>query len=230
MASEVSPNSSRKGKLPAALEPLTQHERWVIWRWTIKENGERDKPPFRADNPKVEASASNSSTWTTYTKAVAAAPPPAEGGIGYVLTDTDWKDTDNERIIAFDIDGCRDAERGELHPWASNLIDRAGSYTEITPSETGVRIIGWGKGKHIHRQFAVIEGMEKCELYRGATRYITMTGNQIGSYPLANIDAVMDATFAELEERKRKLDEQKRKLNGPGSPEDGGHHDQQGDG
>jgi P4 family phage/plasmid primase-like protien len=120
-----------------------------------------------------------------------------------VLTDTEFE--------AFDIDDCRNARTGVIHPWAEALIAQAGSYTEITVSGTGVRIIGRGNGSKLHRKLRVTGGVS-CEIYRGATRYIVMTGNQIGDNPIVNIDAVMDATLAELDHER------------PGSPSDGGQH------
>ena len=38
-----------------------------------------------------------------------------------------------------------------------------------------------------------------CEVYRCATRYIVMTGNQISNHELINIDGAIDATVAELD-------------------------------
>ena len=63
-------------------------------------------------------------------------------GIGFVLTDTDF--------AAFDVDDCRDKETGILQPWAKGLVERCGSYAEITVSGTGIRIIGYGVGER-HR-------------------------------------------------------------------------------
>src|SRR5262249_9075138 len=142
-----------------------------------------------------------------YEQALAAA-RFVDGGIGFVITDTDF--------AAFDIDDCRNTQTGEVHPWASNLIARAKSYTEITPSGEGIRIIGRGNGPKLpDTKLKVVDGVT-CEFYRKAVRYITMTGDQIGNSPIANIDAVMDAAYAELEERKQEK---------PGSAADGGHHD-----
>ena len=49
-------------------------------------------------------------------------------------------------IAAFDVDDCRDAGSGALHEWAQRLIERCGSYAEITPSREGIRILGTGSG------------------------------------------------------------------------------------
>jgi putative DNA primase/helicase len=110
--------------------------------------------------------------------------------IGYMLMDGE--------IAAFDIDKCRDPATGQIHSWAQRLIEKAGSYTEITPSGTGLRIIGYAKGEHLHRKLPVIDGVS-CELYRRAKRYITVSGEVYSDRPLADIDDVLDATLAELD-------------------------------
>src|SRR5215831_15537542 len=220
MAPEViSSQSTADVKLPDALTPLIERPNWVIWRWVTLKTGKRTKVPYQARYPNRQAKSDDPSTWATFDEAAAAA--KSADGIGFVCTDTD--------ITAFDLDDCRNAQTKVIHPWVSDLIARANSYAEITPSNEGLRIIGYGKGNQVHREFpGVISDMGECALYRKATRYITITGNQIGDAQLTNIDAVIDATLAELEERKRKL-AQERKLNGPGSPEDGGHFARQDD-
>ena len=60
-------------------------------------------------------------------------------GIGYVVTQRDG-------FAALDLDHCRDPKSGDLEPWAGELIARADSYTEITPSGEGVRILGIANG------------------------------------------------------------------------------------
>jgi putative DNA primase/helicase len=46
----------------------------------------------------------------------------------------------SEAIGGVDLDGCRDKESGVIAPWAQRWIDSLNSYTEISPSETGVKI------------------------------------------------------------------------------------------
>ena len=117
-----------------------------------------------------------------------------ETAVGFCLQGTD--------ILAFDIDDCRDKETGALHPWAQALVERADSYTEVTPSGTGLRIIGHGSGPPLHRKLPVDDGVS-CELYRKTTRYITVSGQQFGTAErLANLDALMDETLRELDKAK----------------------------
>src|SRR5262249_1335016 len=112
---------------------------------------------------------------------------------GFVMTDTEF--------AAFDIDDCRNAKTGEIHPWATKLVERANSYTEITFSGEGLRIIGLGTGPAIPKgagKMKVGDTRITVAPYRRSTRYIAMTGNQLNGAELVNIDTVMDEVIAEL--------------------------------
>ena len=93
-------------------------------------------------------------------------------------------------------------QRVRLIPWAKALVDKAGSYAEITPSKTGVRIIGRGVGAKEHHK-APVHGEVSCEIYRAATRYITVSGDVLLDAPLANIDEHIDAVRDELKKSKK---------------------------
>jgi hypothetical protein len=114
-------------------------------------------------------------------------------GIGFTLLDSE--------IGAFDLDNCRDPETGVIADWAKALVDKAGSYTEITISGTGLRIIGRAVGKETHRKQKVGDDDGELETYRRAGRYIVVTGNQLVGTPdhLANLDDLIDETVAELD-------------------------------
>ena len=84
-----------------------------------------------------------------------------------------------------------------------NLIEKADSYTEITPSKTGLRIIGRGIGPYIHRKQTVpaANGVS-LESFRKATRFITISWDALPGFrnkELADLDALMDAVVAELD-------------------------------
>ena len=184
------PNTtSTNGRLPSALAPLIAQPRWVLWRWKPDKKGKLTKPPYKAAAPSEYASSTDPETWSDFATAVAA--ERHADGIGYCLLNSD--------ISAFDIDDCISAT-GNLHPWAMELVKRAASYTEITTSGTGLRIIGYGSGHEVHRKQTVVDGVS-LEAYRKAKRFIVMTGNVLPGTPavLANIDAVMDAVVAELD-------------------------------
>jgi putative DNA primase/helicase len=50
-----------------------------------------------------------------------------------------------QKLAAFDLDDCRDPVSGTIAAWANGLIEEAQSYVEITPSGTGLRILGYGR-------------------------------------------------------------------------------------
>jgi hypothetical protein len=179
--------------LPPALQPLAAEKRWMVWKWVKGKNGKPTKPPFRADAPRRHASSTDPSTWSDLATAMRAYIHEECDGLGFALVGSE--------VAAFDLDDCRDAATGALHPWALDKIERSRSYAEITPSSTGARIIGLAKGEPIHRKFNVpnANGVS-VELYRKAERYITITGQQIGAAAsMAGIDALLDQTLVDLD-------------------------------
>jgi hypothetical protein len=168
-------------KLPQALKPLMEQDRWVIWEYTA----DGKKPPYQSRNPTKHASTTDPKTWSSYAGAVAAA--PEDGGVGFVI---------GGGIGALDLDDCRDPDTGALTDWAQALIDKAnGAYVEVTPSKRGLRIIGTADGGTIHtvRQM----GVGKVEVYRDTPRYITVSGDQRGKCgKVGSIDDLIDVAAA----------------------------------
>lgn len=99
-------------------------------------------------------------------------------GIGRFLTD-------DEDIVGIDIDKAFDENR-RLFPWATEIIRRCNSYTEISPSGTGIRIFvhankPGGKCKspitqEPHHTKSAIEIYER-------DRYLTLTGHRVPTTP-----------------------------------------------
>ena len=177
---------------PAVLLPLIEQPHWVAWRW-VRKNGKWTKPPYRADDPARLARTDDPQTWNCFSSAVKAVTGGHADGIGFALTNSD--------IAAIDLDHCRDAETGAIDGWAADLISRVpGAYTEVTASGCGLRIIGRGAGAELHRKFAIKDAQDGAavELYRRATRYITVSGLEIGACDeLPNIDNLLDSLVAE---------------------------------
>ena len=163
--------------LPAALAPLCQQPRWVVWSWEwrkTKAGGKWTKPPRQARSPSRLARSNDPATWGSYTDAVAVVAAGQADGIGYMLSTSD--------IAAGDLDHCRNPETGMVDPWAETLHAEAnGAYQEITVSGRGLRIIGIASGPEIHRRFTFDrETGAGLELYRNTARYITISGREIG--------------------------------------------------
>jgi hypothetical protein len=176
--------------LPTALAPLVALPHWVLWRWEKTKEGKWTKIPYQPNGRKAKNN--NPNTWNSYDIVIAAV--AKFDGIGFCLFGGD--------IVASDIDHCRDAKTGDIDPWAADLVERTGSYAEISVSGTGLHIIGFGNGPKLHRKLPVHDGVF-FEAYRGAERYIIVTGNPLnGSKDIINIDEALDATIAELDAKK----------------------------
>jgi predicted P-loop ATPase len=179
--------------LPAALLPYAGEARWVIWRFEIRK-GKTTKPPYQARHPTRHARSNDPATWADFATALAAYQAGKADGIGLCLL--------NSNLVAFDLDDCRDAHSGALEPAARDLIKRANSYVEVTPSGCGLRIIGLGSGPSVQRKQAVpgANGMS-IETYRRTERFIAVTGNALpeAAAALADDDALVDQLVAELD-------------------------------
>jgi AAA domain len=195
--------------LPPALASLIGRPHWVLWRWE-KAGDKFTKVPYQPSGRRAKNN--DSKTWSSYDVVLKAM--ANFDGIGFCLFNSD--------IAAFDIDHCRDPTTGAIDSWASNLVERVGSYTEITVSGTGLRIIGFGNRPKLHRKLPATNGVT-LEAYRGAERYIVITGNPLsGSNEIVNIDEHLDITVIELEAKKTQAEQNK-----PGTSEDGGQHARQ---
>ncbi len=150
--------------IPAELKALRQ---WVVWRYENRE-GKWTKPPL---NPRASgryAKATDPATWGTYQHALRSANSTDErtDGIGFVLTTAD-------PYTGIDIDHCADADTGELTPEAQEIVRALASYTEYSPSGTGV---------HIFIRGALRPGMSNrkdgIEIYTTG-RFLTITGHRV---------------------------------------------------
>ena len=177
----------------------------MCWKWewkaATKTKPEKwDKPPKTLSGQNTDAT--NPANWSTYAQCLAAWRNGTVDGIGISLRHVAGLEP---RLGAFDVDNCRDPNTGTLALYAQNLLEICGSYAEITPSGTGIRIIGLSKaGASLHKKYAVGDGVS-VEIYRDAKRYITVTGLALNGYdvPLAGLDAVIDQVHAACEAAKK---------------------------
>ncbi len=151
---------------------LVERRQWVVWK-PVERDGKITKPPFTATAPDRHASTTDSSTWCTYAEAVAAVEAGLAEGVGFVFTGDD-------DFVGIDFDKCRDPETGEVDRSVADLISVVDSYTEVSPSGTGVHVIAIGLLPGPGRKRAGIE------IY-GCGRYFTMTGIPLNGLPPGNI-------------------------------------------
>jgi hypothetical protein len=112
---------------------LAHLEVWVGWKRETR-NGRLTKVPY---DPRTgtHAATDDPGTWATYDEARWWAGSQHGDGCGLVLG------VAGDKIICgIDLDRCRDKATGELAAWAQVVIDRFKTYTEVSPSETGVKL------------------------------------------------------------------------------------------
>lgn len=152
-----------RSTIPQELQQLNQ---WVVWRLEKTEGGKTTKVPYQVKNPTAHASSTNKITWGSFDDAVALLKKAEDiSGIGFVF------DQEGD-YVGIDLDHVRDD--GMLTPETWHLIESVGSYTEISPSGTGVHIIA----KIDKSQLKFTGGFKGngVEVYSNA-RYFTVTGN-----------------------------------------------------
>ncbi len=148
----------------------------------VPRKGKIDKPPFspilddQHDAPWM-CSHSNPEHWGSYDTARAAL--RGFSWLGFVFSAYD-------PYSGIDLDGCRDKASGAIEEWAERIIRMCASYTEISPSEEGVKI--WVRGTlpaTLKKAFGPHVGIE---IY-SKQRYFTLTGNHLVGTPLEIRDA-----------------------------------------
>ena len=168
--------------IPACLMPYADAPAWVCWAYMGKE---RRKVPMSPHTGKA-GSSTDPRTWGTLAEARKLANARAYrhpyGGIGVVSAAV-------PSLCFLDLDRCIDGE-GVFSPAAVRLLEMCGgTYAERTPSGAGLRIIGKVDtvAASISRKGTTPDGLA-IEIYRGAARYLTVTGQRLPDHPDALAD------------------------------------------
>lgn len=151
--------------------------RWAPWRavWNPAANkgkGKYEKIPYRFD--RVTAGLSNKSTkgWGRFDQAMTAylQHPDKFAGVGYLMTGP-------HGVVAVDLDHC--VEGGVVKPWAAEVVAKLDSYTEVSPSGNGLRVMVSGEVERDWMNHDV-----GIEVYAGhAPRFVTITGAKVPGSP-----------------------------------------------
>lgn len=159
---------------PTELSVLPQ---WICWRLEPDPKGDKPKKvPYDPKNGR-KASSTNPQTWATLAEAQAARDKFMFTGIGFVFTEASG-------IVGVDIDHCR-KEDGTLNDTTKAILEKQPSYTEISPSGTGLHIFYHGAmpGKGNKNSTSGVE------MY-ATGRYFTMTGQHLEGTPEVIMDGV----------------------------------------
>lgn len=140
--------------------------RGVLWNREVRD-GKPTKVPYQAHHPALRAAVDDPGTWAPLVDAIAAYEDGKGDGAGVVLGDG---------LVGVDLDGCRDPLTGAITGEAQAIIDALDSYTEISPSGTGVHILLRGALPPGGRRKG------KVEMYAEG-RYFTVTGLHLAGTP-----------------------------------------------
>ena len=154
-------------------EDLKSIPNWVAWKLEIRD-GKPTKIPM---NPKTGGNAQSDrpETWTSYQEAVNFCSERKGNveGIGFEFLYSPY--------CGIDLDKCRDTESGKVEPWATEIVAKINSYTEVSPSGKGLHIIVRGTLPPVRKRKGQIEMYD-------TGRYFTVTGHHFPGTP-ATIEA-----------------------------------------
>ena len=151
-------------------QAMRDARRWIHWK---KLDGR--KVPLPAPRVERGVTYTNDATWRTYDDAAALL---RDGrGLGFML---------GEGWAGVDLDDVRDPQTGVLTPEAQAIVDALHSYTEVSPSGTGVKVF-----VKIVPDVLANRKREGLEIYTGA-RFFTVTSDHLPGTP-TTVDVRTDA-------------------------------------
>lgn len=172
-------------------QELRQRPQWLVWRFEPNPNPAKQKPlkvPYWVNGKRrrgVQGDQADRSGLVTLDVALAklAASNGHFTGIGFAFLPGDG-------LIGVDIDKCIDPETGEVSDLAMQTIAGCDSYTEYSPSGTGVHIIVAGATTTFKSNDIGLEVF--C-----SSQFFTFTGRQFAGSP-DTINAVSEAELDRL--------------------------------
>ena len=165
---------------PAKLADLPQRFKdqpnWVPWRLEDHGKPKLDKVPYDAKTEK-RAMPDDPETWSDFTTA---------SDIADVLSGNDYNgigfEFSNSPFAGIDLDECRNIKTGEIDLWAKEAIAELNSYTEVSPSRTGVHIVVEGNLPPDDTRDGQGRRAGHVEMYEGS-RFLTVTGEHVAGTP-----------------------------------------------
>ena len=126
------------------------------------------------------ANPTDPATWGSYEQAIRAVSRYGYSGLGFVFAA-------DSPYCGIDIDHCINPDTGEINPNALDIVETMDSYTEHSPSGTGLHIIYKG-AEHPEWKRKVKDALGSgadLEMYQSG-RYFTVTGNKYGTLSIIN--------------------------------------------
>jgi hypothetical protein len=177
---------------PACLLALP---RWVCWQ-RVPDSKRPEKPrkvPMAADGS-GKAACNRPATWGTISQAAKTCTRKGYDGLGFMLGDG---------IFGIDVDHC--LQNSKPNALAQEIINRVQTYTELSPSGTGLHLLALGILPDGNR------GRRKgdLEIY-GEGRYFTVTGQQLPGTPceLSDASAALPGIIADFIDKPKQVGNQ----------------------
>lgn len=178
----------RPGNIPRELRDLAQ---WVVWRTEVRDE-KPTKVPYSVRGS--HARANDPKTWATFEEAVAVVGDGYDG-VGFMFTKDD-------PYCGVDLDDCRDPETGEFHKDALAVMEALDSYAEVSPSDTGAKIIVRAAKPGKRNRTSKTPWGGDIEMY-DERRYFAITGESLNGDEVreaqADLDTVYERFFGEAE-------------------------------
>lgn len=142
-------------------------DQWVLWE--ARQNGERVEKIPKKVYSSGNAASNDPGTWADFDAAIGTYYEGDFAGVGFVLRA-------DGGFVGADFDHCRNPETGEIEQEILIEVRRLNTYAEVSPSGTGLRVIGKGVAPP-----GTIKG-KRFEVYdRG--RFLTITGHRLPDAP-----------------------------------------------
>jgi putative DNA primase/helicase len=151
-------------------QELRDRPQWVCWRLEDDQaRNDTTKRPYQPKRPDKRARTNDPRTWADYDAAREAMTTHGFDGVGFVFTDDD-------PYVGIDLDKCIDPDTGDIEEWAAGWALRFQTFTEYSPSGTGMHLIARGElpvGGRKHNGVEVYD----------TGRYFTVTGHNVNGMP-----------------------------------------------
>ncbi len=181
--------------IPAIAQMAEHGPRFVCWRNETR-NGRETKVPLRISGHLADST--KCATWSTLDECREAVPRLKASGVGFVLAAERDAEVGRPPIVGIDLDGYRNLVTDKIKRWAELIIRKFNSYTEISPSGTGVKIFifvdrvpALVANKYVIEPANGTGKAQQIEIFTTA-RYFALTEEHLDGTP----DEICDATEA----------------------------------
>jgi primase-polymerase (primpol)-like protein len=160
---------------------LREMEYWVLFRYEEGSGGEQKKVPVMSDGSSVwRIDPTDTSSCTDFDGAYdrlhaskdELSQSESADGLGFVLSDEHY-------VVGYDLDDCFDATSGEISELALEIVNELSSFTEVSPSGTGLHVYARGALDETYQNKNDEQGLEVYQ----SDRFFTFTGRWIEGTP-----------------------------------------------